>query len=256
MVAVGGGPVYVPPGMLPELASPEQARALATQQLDAGAAALKLMTASVVAKPPSPVMPLPVVRAVTGVAHARRVPVLVHPTDKRGLRAAVEGGADVLVHTTPTDGPWTQEEVSALRKAGMALAPTLQLWRWELTRLQVPEHVIASFEASAIAQVRDFVAAGGELLFGTDVGYMAEEDPAGEFALLARAGLTFPQVLTALTTAPARRFGGGGGELVSGADADLVVVNGDPTSDLAALTHVRLTMLRGVVLHSGTPEGR
>jgi hypothetical protein len=49
-------------------------------------------------------------------------------------------------------------------------------------------------------QVRSFVALSGPILFGTDVGYMREYDPADEDAYLAGAGLSFAQILAALTT--------------------------------------------------------
>jgi hypothetical protein len=55
-------------------------------------------------------------------------------------------------------------------------------------------------------QVRSFVALGGPILFGTDVGYMREYDPADEYAHLAGVVLSFAQILAALTTAPAEPF--------------------------------------------------
>ena len=40
----------------------------------------------------------------------------------------------------------------------------------------------------ATGEVAAFAAAGGQLLFGTDVGYMGDFDPTDEYALMARAG--------------------------------------------------------------------
>lgn len=250
-VAVGGQPVYIP-FPLPTLATPEAATAAVTQTLDDGADAIKLMTASVVARPPAPVMPLPVIRAVATAAHARAALVLAHPTNLAGVRAARDGGVDLLVHTAPEDGPWSDDEARALVAAGVSLVPTLSLWRLELSDRPA---LADRFEANALAQVRTFAAAGGLLLFGTDTGYRPEHDPTPEHALLARAGLPFSARLAMLTTAPAARFGATTtGRLAPGLDADLVLLDGDPTTDPAAFARVRCTLRRGVILHdAGAP---
>ena len=60
-----------------------------------------------------------------------------------------------------------------------------------------PERFMAAFVAA--------VAAGGDVLFGTDVGYMRDFDPADEYALLASAGLSPMKILASLTSTPAAR---------------------------------------------------
>jgi imidazolonepropionase-like amidohydrolase len=114
--------------------------------------------------------------------------------------------------------------------------------------------MIDRWEADAIQQVHAFAAAGGVLLFGTDVGYRPEYDPTPEHRLLARAGLAFAARLAMLTTAPARRFGDAHtGTVAPGMDADLVVLDGDPTSDPAAFARVRCTLRRGDVIYARAP---
>lgn len=245
-VAIGGQPDYVPIP-LPQLADPASAAAAAQDVLGSGADLVKLMTASVTATLPPPVMPTAVVRAVTGAAHARHALVIAHPTNRAGVAAARDGGVDILAHTAPEDGPWTDEEASALVRAGTALIPTLSLWRRELAAKPA---LADRFEGDALAQVRAFAAAGGTLLFGTDAGYRPEHDPTAEHQLLARAGLSFAARLAMLTTTPAARFGADQtGRLASGLDADLVVLDGDPRTDPAAFARVRCTLRRGAVLY-------
>lgn len=245
-IPVGGQPVYIP-FPLPELADPVQARHAVRAVLDGGADGIKLMTAPVVAHPPPPVMPLEVVRAVTAEAHARGAFVVAHPTNADGVRVAVEGGVDMLAHTAPEAGPWSPEELARMRAAGIALTPTLKLWRYDVKKADIAER----FEVTAMAQARAFAAAGGPILFGTDVGYMRDHDPGDEYALLAKAGFGFPQVLAMLTTTPAARFGKGAvhGRIAVGDDADLVVLDGDPARDAKAWTRVRYAVRAGRLVH-------
>jgi imidazolonepropionase-like amidohydrolase len=104
----------------------------------------------------------------------------------------------------------------------------------------------------AIAQVRAFSSAGGEVLFGTDVGYTDAYDTEEEYRLMSRAGMGFREILASLTTNPARRFGDSGrrGRVVAGEEADLVVLDADPASDVAAFSRVRFTIRAGKVIYS------
>jgi len=135
--------------------------------------------------------------------------------------------------------------------------PTLKLWSWELGRLNVPAVAIARTQDNAEAQVRAFVEAGGQLIFGTDVGYMADYDPTDEYLLLQHAGLSFSQILTMLTTAPVQRFnaGAGAGQVAAGSPADLVVLQGDPAADIRALARVRYTLRSGQIIYEARRDG-
>ena len=92
---------------------------------------------------------------------------------------------------------------------------------------------------------------GGETLFGTDVGYMRDFDPADEYRLMARAGMTPMQILASLTSAPAARFQKTLklGRVVAGYVADLTVLDGDPAHDVTAFAHVRYTLRDGKVIY-------
>ena len=94
--------------------------------------------------------------------------------------------------------------------------------------------------------------AGGQILFGTDVGYLTEYPHlTKEYELLGRAGLTFSQVLDTLTTAPATRLGFSAttGRVVNGEDADLVALESDPALDLMAFSRVKMTLRRGHIIY-------
>jgi imidazolonepropionase-like amidohydrolase len=99
------------------------------------------------------------------------------------------------------------------------------------------------------------VAAGGRVLFGTDLGAV-EYDPSAEYRAMSETGMSFRQILASLTTAPAQRFGDAeAGRLVPGFPADVVVLNGDPARDIAALASVAYTLRAGRIVHRATPCG-
>jgi imidazolonepropionase-like amidohydrolase len=66
----------------------------------------------------------PVVHAVIEESHARKLRVAVHATELEAARAAVEEGADLLVHSV-TDKPVDDAFVRLLQKHGTMLTPTL-----------------------------------------------------------------------------------------------------------------------------------
>jgi imidazolonepropionase-like amidohydrolase len=115
-----------------------------------------------------------------------------------------------------------------------------------------PEEFEKGMNTVVLPQLRAFSAAGGQILFGTDVGYIEQFDTSEEFAWMSRAGLTFQQILASLTTNPARRFGTADrrGRIAAGMDADLVVLSADPAQDAAAFSKVRYTIVGGKLVYS------
>ena len=73
------------------------------------------------------------------------------------------------MHTTPLSGPWIAALVARMRQRHVALTPTLKLWRPELLRSGDTEPEARAAQQIAVDQLRTFVRAGGEVLFGTDV---------------------------------------------------------------------------------------
>jgi imidazolonepropionase-like amidohydrolase len=197
-------------------------------------------------------MPLAIVSAASREARERNLPVFVHPQNGAGLEAAIEGGANVLAHTVPQMSGWTPQLAARLKQARIALIPTLALFDFEARKAKLPPAAAQSWLNLMIGQLRVFAAEGGEVLFGTDIGYTDAYDTTLEFQLMARAGLTFPQILASLTTTPAARFGGEAdkGRVAPGAPADLVVLNEDPARDSASLAKVHLTLRHGEIVYS------
>jgi imidazolonepropionase-like amidohydrolase len=254
LAPAGGSPYYILPARLPEAASAEDAAAIVERELDDGSDVVKLFTGSWARRDAIVVMPLDVVRAAVAVAHRRGKLVIAHPSNSAGARAAIEGGVDILAHTFPSelDGrPWDRSLPPLMRERGMSLIPTLKLFRYELTRAGAPPELIDRVTGNARAQLRSFAQLGGQVLFGTDVGYMTDDDPTDEYVAMQDAGLGYRAIVAALTTAPAARFGAAQrtGRLATRTAADVVVVDGRPEDDIRALARVRLVLRDGRVIY-------
>lgn len=185
----------------------------------------------------------PAVRA----AREHNKPVFAHVNNSQDAVAALRSGVDVLAHTTPSSGAWDEQILSLARANRAALTPTLTLWKTYLRhdRSSMQERITDE----ALEQVRHWIAAGLEVLFGTDAGAV-DVDPRPEYLLMTRAGMTFEQILTSLTTSPSARFANPErGRIAEGYIADLTVVYGDPRLDIRSLAEVRYTIRDGEIVY-------
>jgi imidazolonepropionase-like amidohydrolase len=232
---------------LPRVAEAAEAAEIARTLLDEGVDGLKLYV--VAPGRDGGRMSDSLIQAVVREGHSRGKPVFVHPTDTAGLMASVRAGVDVLAHTTPQSGPWDESILTAMSRAHVALIPTLSFWRYQLRHERIS--VADGVEETAIGQLRSWVGAGGVVLYGTDLGWVTAYDPTGEYLLMAKAGMTFPQILASLTTGPAERFGASDqlGRIAPGLTADLTILRTDPSKDIRALAAVDYTIRDGKVIY-------
>jgi imidazolonepropionase-like amidohydrolase len=217
----------------------------------AGADGIKLFAGSVQGGGKIANMPLDLVRAAVKEAHRRHLPVFAHPQNSAGLESAISSGVDILAHTTPDSPPWTPEFVARLKKARLALVPTLTLFDFEVRKGSGSDRERQQWIDKMVDELRVFAEAGGEVLFGTDIGYTDHFDTALEFTLMSRAGMGFREILASLTTNPARRFrySGRSGRVAKGMEADLVVLESDPAKDLTAFSRATLTIRAGRIIY-------
>lgn len=239
-----------------EVGSPDMAADRVRRQIAGGADGVKLFTGAIVG-PPVGILPmqLDVAKAAAAEAHRAGKPVFAHPSNRAGLDIAMEAGVDILAHTTPDDGrEWTPELVAKLKSHNLALVPTLTLWGAELKRGNASEAAIRAFIAVAQQQLKAYSDAGGQILFGTDVGYTDVFDTTEEYRLMAGAGLGVDQILASLTTAPAARFRfDRKGRVAPGMDGDLTILAADPAIDIGNFAKVAYTIRAGQVIYAGKP---
>jgi len=239
-----------------EVATPEEAAARAKSQLDRGTDGVKVFAGAIVGGKIG-VLPMRVdiAKAIVEEAHKRGKPAFAHPSTLEGMNVAIDSGVDILAHTTASDAGdasaagWSPDLIARLRAHNMAVIPTLTLYEVEAKRSgERPEDLASAIEATT-SEVRDYAAAGGQILFGTDVGYIDVFDTTEEYRLMSRA-LNWKAILASLTTAPAERFGFASrkGRIAKGMDADLVVLDGDPSKDPTAFARVRDTIRAGRII--------
>jgi imidazolonepropionase-like amidohydrolase len=243
-----GVPYYLretlPPAIvarLPAPASEAEATAMTANFIEAGADALKLFTGSWVEPGKVRPMAIPIARAAADEAHRRGRLVFAHASSIAGLEAALQARVDVLAHALDDDRGWDEALVKRMLAGDMAMIPTLKLFSGNRNAARIRQNV------------GDFARAGGQVLFGTDVGYLTDDDPTQEYASMATGGLDWRQILASLTSAPATRFGEAArrGRIAPGMDADLVLLAADPATDPTAFSRVKYTLRGGRIVYGG-----
>jgi len=231
--------------------TPEQAIALVRDHAARGANGIKLFTGSDQGHVQVALLPVATAKAAVDEVHRHGMPVFAHPTNVEGVRVAIDSGVDILAHTLPQSPPWTPKFTQQLKHANLSLIPTLTLFDVEARKANVPDQQRTVWIAQMVDQLRAYSEAGGDILFGTDIGYTDHYDTTLEFTLMSQAGMNYKQILASLTTNPARKFGDSDhtGRIAKDMKADLVILNADPAQDVTAYSKVRFTIRNGKVLY-------
>jgi imidazolonepropionase-like amidohydrolase len=146
------------------------------------------------------------------------------------------------------DAPAIVRLFTLMRERHTMFEPTLFVYRGDTT---APDTSVGQRRlARAIDFTRAAHAAGVTIVAGTD-GIGGETDGSlpnihQELALLVRAGLTPTEALVAATGTAARATGfADHGTIAVGQAADLLVLDGDPTADIANSRRIRFVVRRG-----------
>jgi imidazolonepropionase-like amidohydrolase len=250
-----GIPVYLPPELASalkqqEAATSQGAARLARQSLAMGSDGVKLFTGAIMGHGKVTPMPVDVVRAAVEVAHAAGKPVFAHPSNHVGTDNALAGKVDILAHTIPMEYDWTPEELQRMKEQHVALIPTLSLFPDEVRKDGGSEAAKADILNAAVAELKSYFRKGGTILFGTDVGYAQLYDTTSEYEYMGRTGMNFRDILASLTTNPGALFKAEkSGKVIKSYAADLVVLDGDPATDLRNFAKVSYTIRAGKIIY-------
>jgi imidazolonepropionase-like amidohydrolase len=215
---------------------------------------------------PIPVIELPELEAIVAQAHAHNKLVRAHIGTSEMLDLALDGGVDVLEHVPLPSldeidfqtesqelgrlAPRYEAQLARLVRQNVMLVPTLSyIIPWCESFAITPERK-ALCRKYALTPVRRFHELGGVIALGDDSGYLARTQmPIIEMRRLAAAGLTPMEIIRASTQYAARVCGQEKilGTLEPGKLADVIVVRGDPLTDLGAFEQVSIVVIDGKV---------
>lgn len=245
---LAAGPMLTVPGGYPTAAAwaPEGTGLPLVSATEAGAAveALAARGAAVikVGLDPhvGPTLTRDLLAAIVDAAHAKGLKVTGHVYGLDELDKALDAGIDELAHMLMSTETIPDRTVHRMAAAGVAIVPTLSCRFGSGLRV-------------ATENLARFVAAGGRVLYGTDLG---NEGPRPgieerEVEAMAAAGMSPVDIVRSATVDAARWLGlGTVGVLGDGMTADIVGVRGDPAKDVGALAKVELVIRRGRVVRS------
>ncbi len=188
-------------------------------------------------------------------AHKASLKVIAHISVLAALMNAADAGVDIITHA-PLDADVDENLSFSLAKRGIVSVPTLTMMRAVASRAErMPTHGATIDYAHARSTVSALHRAGIKILAGTDSN-TAPASPAqiqhgesfhDELRLLVEAGLTPVEALRSATRVPAEFFGfTDRGVIEAGRRADLLLIDGDPTQDIAATRAIRGVWAAGV----------
>ncbi|MYN02525.1 amidohydrolase family protein [Pseudoduganella sp. DS3] len=255
---------------VPTLTTPGEAQAWVDARIAEGSNFIKIIVESGgVGTRKFNSLDMPTVKALVDAAHKRGKLAVVHISTLEDARAALETGADGLVHLFTGDAIGdadlkalvklarerkafviptfsVMESIAGLREKDViedkALASLLDKEQMmtlhssygsepKPQRLTAPNAVVAALHK-----------AGVPVLAGTDAGNAGTQYGASmhhEMLSMTKAGMSPLAVLAAATSAPAKAFRlGQRGQVAKGYKADLVLVEGDPTTDILATRRI------------------
>jgi imidazolonepropionase-like amidohydrolase len=189
-------------------------------------------------------------------AHRMGTKVGVHCTTEPAALYAAQAGVATIDHAL-----YLSPETEALMKQKQIYAvPTLTIFEYFVDHADNPaaaarERALFDFHA---AQFTKQVAAGVPMVVGSDVGPFPHGTQAREFVLMVKYGMPAADVLRADLINGARLLDWQReiGQLKPGYYADVIAVDGDPLSDISAVTRVRFVMKNGTIFkNEASPQG-
>jgi imidazolonepropionase-like amidohydrolase len=213
------------------------------EEIMAGADHIKIMASGGVASPVDPIHFLGYsrdeIRAMVEEAANHDTYVCAHAYGAPAIARAVECGVRSIEHGNLVDAPAAR----LMAEKGAFAVPTLVTYEALATEgaaLGLPPESVAKIEDVRGAGLRSlelFREAGVPMAYGSDLLGDMHRHQSDEFLLRGRV-LPAHEVIASATTVAARllRREGRIGVVAAGADADLIVVDGDPLSDLSVLT--------------------
>jgi imidazolonepropionase-like amidohydrolase len=232
---------------------PEDARKAVREQISYGADWIKVyVDRSYFVRPDGVLDDIPTftpeeLRAIVDEAHRQRHRVAAHAAALNGVHNAVAAGVDSIEH-----GMYIADaDMKTMAERGIYYVPTLFVGEYVAEGRAAEGHPVWEQMVSIhAATFRRALKAGVKIAFGTDAGgFDWNIDPAKEFPLMVKYGMTPAQAIRAATQTAAEllQMSDEIGSIEPGKFADIVAAPGDPLADIQTLEHIKFVMKGGVV---------
>lgn len=258
----------------------EEAIKVVNKRVEQEADYIKIMIedGTVFGEPNTPDVTDEVIKATCEEAHKLGKMAVAHTMSMRAYERAINGGIDGLMHIF-IDKPYTKEIIDKAVNSGVFICPTIvagsstigdsdiaEFAKDQRVSSKLPEEWISALHSQistypqgnteyVLETVKAFHDAGVDILAGTDFsvpnvgGMVPGVSLHHELQLLVKAGLTPIEALRSATSVPARRFGlNDRGRIINGARADLLLVKGDPTTNISDTLSIESIWRQGVLL--------
>ncbi|MED5016496.1 amidohydrolase family protein [Paenibacillus chibensis] len=265
---------------IPQVTSVEEAIRHVHAQVENGADYIKIMIeeGTVMGAPGLPILSDEILKAAVNEAHKFDKLVIAHVLTALTSQQAIDLGVDGLGHLFIDRPEYTAELVQSIAESGAFVTPCLVL---NSSIIGNPASELAndprvhsklspewidilnsSFDTfphghmeNSFKNVMDLHRAGVDILVGTDVAPVPVPNLGGlahgasvhhEMQLLVKAGFTPIEALQSATIKPARCFGlHDRGRIAEGARADLILVDGDPATNISDTLSIKSVWFNG-----------
>jgi imidazolonepropionase-like amidohydrolase len=192
-------------------------------------------------------------KAAADVAHFAGKRIAIHSYGPAGAKAAVRAGAESVEHAIDMDDSTLAEMV----RRGTVYVPTVDHNRYYIAHRaeygysETDSTALTEYMRRNIATLRRAIRAHVKIAMGSDAVFTGFGENTRELDQFVAAGMTPVQAIATATTTAAALLGMDQelGAIAPGYYADMIAVEGDPVSDITAVTHhVRWVMKAGHVV--------
>jgi len=176
-----------------------------------------------------------------------------HAQNSRSVVRSARGGVHSVEHAFLAD----EQAIHVLRECGTVLVPTLAVTEVTLERADLPEVYrlrMLDIKRMHWNSCEEAIRQGVSVVAGTDCGVpgVLPDMLWREICLLSDRGMTHMGAIKAATIRAADLLGLGDriGSIQIGKQADLILVHGDPSKELACLKNIALVMQAGEIVKS------
>jgi imidazolonepropionase-like amidohydrolase len=240
-----------------EADGPDAARRAVRSQLKAGATTIKVMATGGMMttnqEAGAPQLTIEEMAAAVEEAHKGGVIVAAHAESEIGARNAILAGVDSIEHGHGI----TMSTLELMRERGVALVPTILSDRRILeggAEAGIPGTVVDAcrrLAPSLVTTLEAAIASGVLIVAGNDGGapLVHPGEVAAELELYVRHGMSAQAALASATSSAATLFRlPDAGRIDEGCRADLLVVRGDPLSDIGTLRDLDMVLAAGRIV--------